>query len=79
MDFNEALNSLSRDERFKAAVSAMNTLLIQKGVYTQGEFEIYFCQWAEDERRKDLRGNCAPPNSKTHPLSSLKTPHHSTK
>jgi hypothetical protein len=43
---------LSRDERFKATVSAMNTILIQKGIYTQKEFEIYFCQWAEAETKK---------------------------
>jgi len=33
MSFEGALGSLSRDERFKATVYAMNTLLIQKGVY----------------------------------------------
>ena len=52
MDFDQAMKLLSRDERFKATVSAMNTLLIQKGVYTQQEFEIYFCQWAESETKK---------------------------
>jgi hypothetical protein len=52
MTFQEAIDSLARDERFKATVSAMNTLLIQKGVYTQEEFEGYFCQWAEAQMRK---------------------------
>ena len=47
MTFQEAIDLLARDERFKATVSAMNTLLIQKGIYTQQEFEVYFCQWAE--------------------------------
>ena len=36
MSFNEAINLLERDERFKATISAMNTLLIQKGVYCWG-------------------------------------------
>ena len=47
MTFHQAMRELERDERFKATVSAMNTLLVQKGVYTQEEFEAYFCQWAE--------------------------------
>ena len=52
MSFKEAVREMSRDERFKATVSAMNTLLIQKGVYTQEEFEAYFCQWAEAKTRR---------------------------
>jgi hypothetical protein len=52
MTFTEAIELLSRDERFKATISAMNTLLIEKGVYTQEEFEAYFCQWASAEARK---------------------------
>ena len=52
MDFEQALELLSQDERFKATVSAMNTLLIQKGIYAQKEFEVYFCQWAESETKK---------------------------
>lgn len=47
MTFKEAIEALERDERFKATISAMNTLLIQKGIYTQQEFDAYFCQWAE--------------------------------
>jgi hypothetical protein len=52
MTFAEAIELLSRDDRFKATISAMNTLLIEKGVYTQEEFEAYFCQWASAEVRK---------------------------
>lgn len=37
---------LSRDERFKATIYAMNTLLIHKGIYTQKEFEQLFVEWA---------------------------------
>jgi len=50
MSFEEALESLSRDERFKATVYAMNSLLIEKGVYTSQEFERMFTEWAEKQR-----------------------------
>ena len=52
MNFEEAMNQLTRDERFKATVSAMNSLLIVKGTYTQQEFELFFCQWADAEVRR---------------------------
>src|SRR5450759_3642412 len=45
--FEEVLQVLSREERFMATVSAMNALLIQKGVYSSEEFEGIFRQWAE--------------------------------
>jgi len=32
--FEEAMERLSREERFRATVYAMNTLLVQKGVYS---------------------------------------------
>jgi len=48
----EAIRSIDRDERFKATVYAMNTLLIQKGVYTTEEFEAYFCQFVESRLRE---------------------------
>lgn len=50
MSFQEALEQLSRDERFRATVYAMNTLLIQKGVYAPEEFEQMFTEWAKKER-----------------------------
>ncbi len=50
MSFQQALEMLSRDERFKATVYAMNSLLIQKGVYAPEEFEQMFKEWAEKER-----------------------------
>ena len=50
MSFQEALDSLSRDARFKATVYAMNTLLIQKGIYSPAEFEKLFAEWAEKQR-----------------------------
>ena len=52
MSFEEALEAASRDDGFKATVYAMNTLLIQKGVYTQAEFQLFFVEWVE----KELRG-----------------------
>lgn len=46
MSFEDAMQMLSRDERFRATVYAMNTLLVQKGVYSPEEFEEQFCQFA---------------------------------
>jgi hypothetical protein len=51
----EAMDLLSREQRFMATVSAMNTLMIQKGVYTPEEMEAYFIQWAEAEVRKSKK------------------------
>ena len=45
--FEKAMNRLSRDERFRAAVYAMNTLLVQKGIYSPEEFEFQFRQFAQ--------------------------------
>jgi hypothetical protein len=42
--FDEAMERLSRDERFRATVYAMNTLLVQKGIYSPEEFEFQFRQ-----------------------------------
>ena len=44
MDFTELLNQLYAEERLRATVYAINTLLLQKGLYTQQEFETYFCE-----------------------------------
>ena len=52
MSFEEALEVLSRDEAFKATLYAMNTLLIQKGIYSQKEFESLFVEWARKEVRR---------------------------
>lgn len=46
MNFEQAIQNLSRDERFRATVYAMNTLLQQKGVYSPEEFESQFVQFA---------------------------------
>ena len=47
ISFDEAMNFLSRDARFKATVYAMNTLLVEKGIYSPEEFEFHFRQWAQ--------------------------------
>lgn len=49
MIFDEAFEKLSRDDRFRATVYAMNTLLQLKGVYSPEEFERYFVEWAEKQ------------------------------
>ena len=53
--YEGVFNRLSREDRFKATVAAMNTLLVQKGIYTQEEFEEYFCQWGEAAIKKEKR------------------------
>ena len=65
MSFDEAVKLLERDERFKATVSAMNTLLVQKGIYTQEEFEAYFCQWAEARVRASVTATVRPPRARS--------------
>ena len=47
ISFEEAMNRLSREERFRATVYAMNTLLVQKGIYSAKEFELKFRQFAQ--------------------------------
>ena len=62
MSFEEALEIASRDDRFKAALYAMNTLLIHKGIYTKQEFEALFVEWVAKEQRrsrKEVRTNSA--------------------
>jgi hypothetical protein len=51
MSFEQALELLSRDDRFKATIYAMNTLLIHKGIYTQEEFQQLFVAWATKQVR----------------------------
>ena len=41
------MEKLSRDERFRATVYSMNTLLVQKGIYSPEEFEFQFRQFAQ--------------------------------
>jgi hypothetical protein len=55
MSYDEAMRLASRDEAFKATVYAMNSLLIQKGIYTQAEFEQLFTEWVKKEESKKTR------------------------
>lgn len=51
ISYEEAMEKLSRDERFRATVYSMNTLLVQKGVYSPEEFEFQFRQFAQKTLR----------------------------
>jgi hypothetical protein len=51
MTFKEAFQLMGKDEAFRATVYAMNTLLIQKGVYTAEEFEKLFCEHGVNFKR----------------------------
>lgn len=50
ISYEDALETLSSDQRFRATVYAMNTLLVQKGIYSPAEFEFQFRQWAQKHR-----------------------------
>jgi hypothetical protein len=47
ISYEEAVERLSREERFRATVYSMNTLLVQKGIYSPEEFEFQFRQFAQ--------------------------------
>jgi hypothetical protein len=49
VSYEQILERLSRDDRFKATVYAMNTLLIHKGIYTQQEFQQLFVEWSSKQ------------------------------
>jgi hypothetical protein len=49
--FDEAMDRLSREERFRATIYAINTLLVQKGIYSPEEFELQFRQFAQKSLR----------------------------
>jgi hypothetical protein len=49
MSYEKAMEILTRDDRFKATIYAMNTLLIHKGIYTQQEFQQLFVEWTLKE------------------------------
>ncbi|MFZ0737286.1 MAG: hypothetical protein WBL70_08920 [Candidatus Acidiferrales bacterium] len=56
MSYEEALELVSRDDRFKGTVYAMNSLLIHKGIYTRDEFQNLFVEWVTKEIRKSEGG-----------------------
>jgi hypothetical protein len=45
--FRRCHGKLSRDQRFGATLYSMNTLLVQKGIYSPEEFELQFRQFAQ--------------------------------
>lgn len=47
--FQNTMAKLSRDDRFRATVYAMNTLLVQKGIYSPQEFEQHFREFAQKQ------------------------------
>ena len=47
ISFEDSMNRSSREDRFRATVYAMNTLLVQKGIYSPEEFELQFRQFAQ--------------------------------
>lgn len=47
ISFEDAMEKLCRDDRFRATVYAMSTLLVQKGIYSPEEFEFQFRQFAQ--------------------------------
>jgi hypothetical protein len=55
MSFEETLEHLSGDERFKATVHAMNTLLIHRGIFTREEFGDWFVAWASKQKRSSIK------------------------
>ena len=55
IDYEDALEQLTEDQRLRATVYAMNTLLIAKGVYTAAEFRFQFRQSAQKQLRKKKR------------------------
>jgi hypothetical protein len=63
MSYEEALELVSRDNRFKGIVYAMNTLLIHKGIYTREEFEKLFVEWVTKEVRKSKNASSTAPVS----------------
>lgn len=55
IDYDEALAQLTEEQRLRATVYAMNTLLIAKGVYSAEEFRFQFRQSAQKQLRKKKR------------------------
>jgi hypothetical protein len=51
ISFDDAMEKLSREERFRATVYSMNTLRVQKGIYSPEEFEFEFRQFAQKNLR----------------------------
>ena len=50
MSMDEAMQVLSRDERFMATVYALRTLLVEKGILPAEELDYHFRQWAQKHK-----------------------------
>jgi hypothetical protein len=50
--YEEAVQQLSPDQSLRATVYAMNTLLIEKGIYSAEEFRFQFRQSAQKQLRR---------------------------
>jgi hypothetical protein len=55
MNYDDAFAQLPEEQRLRATVYAMNTLLIAKGIYTAEEFRFQFRQSAQKQLRKKKR------------------------
>ncbi len=55
IEYEEAVDRLAEDQRLKATVYAMNTLLIQKGYYSAEEFRFQFRQSAQKQLKNTER------------------------
>jgi hypothetical protein len=55
IDYDDALAELTEEQRFRATVYAMNTLLLAKGIYTAEEFRFQFRQSAQKQLHKKKR------------------------
>jgi hypothetical protein len=51
ISFEAAMEKLSREEHFRATLYSMNTLVVQKGIYSPEEFEFQFRQFAQKKLR----------------------------
>lgn len=55
LTLEDAIEALSREERFMGTVSAMNSLLVKKGIYSTAEFQEIFVEWAAAQMEKPAR------------------------
>ncbi|HEY1526035.1 MAG TPA: hypothetical protein VGH51_07335 [Candidatus Angelobacter sp.] len=55
INYDDALAQLTEEQRLRATVYAMNTLLIAKGIYTAEEFRFQFRQSAQKQLGRKKR------------------------
>ena len=51
MSLEEAMQALSRDERFMATIYALRTVLVENGIVSPEELDYHFRQWAQKHKR----------------------------